>query len=73
MGFGPKRRSTMNQVKQTASISMGRNFLMVVAWMLDCQFRMIEVLFSQEIGEYRVSAFCIFYTNICFTKPRSGM
>ena len=57
----------MNQVNRIASISMCRNFLEVVAWMLDCQFRMIKVLFSQEIGDYRISAFCILYLDICFT------
>ena len=63
----------MNQVKRTASIGICRNFLMVVASMLDCQFRMIKVLFSQVIGEYMISAFCILYMNICFTRPRSDM
>ena len=62
---GFRAEMTMNQVKRTASISMCQNFFEAVAWMLDCQFQMIKVLFSQEIGEYRISAFCILYTDIC--------
>ena len=38
--------------------------------MLDCQFQMIKVLFSQEIGEYRIFAFCIFETDICLIKSK---
>ena len=67
---GFQAEKTMNQVKRTASLGMCLIFLMVVALMLDCQCRM-KVLFSQEIGEYMISAFCILYTDICFTKPQS--
>ena len=56
---GFRAEKTVNKVKRTASISMCWIFLVVVALMLDCQFWMIKVLFSQEIGEYRI--FCFLY------------
>ena len=40
-------------------IKMQKSEFEGVPWMLDCSFWTIKMQFSQEFGEYRISAFCV--------------